>query len=399
MINIAILGFGIVGGGVAEVIDENQEKLKSFVGDNIYVKKILDLRRFPESKYNDRITSDINDILNDDSIGIVVETMGGIHPAYEFSIAAMEKGKNVVTSNKAVLAQCGIELNKAARDNNVSYEFEASVGGGIPVIRSLRTSLASDDVTKIDAIINGTTNFILTSMKNDNKEFGEALKEAQALGYAEKDPTADIEGYDPQRKMMILTALATNKLMKEEQIYHETITKVSMQDMDAADRLGGAVKYVASMKIEDGKLSAYVCPRIIPNENMLSHVEDVYNGITVTCKMNGELFYYGKGAGRYPTASAVVSDVAAIACGMSKKELKCPWESFEHGTVKEFGENMFKYYVRFNSIKIDLSSLPVNMVLKDSPDGKLEIVTDLMYEKDAKVFYENEHLESLIRLF
>lgn len=348
MKNIAILGFGVVGGGITEVIEKNKEALRKFVGDEVHVKYILDLREFPDSPYGDRIVHDIGVIAEDSDVSVVCEAMGGVNPAFDYSVKLMKSGKSMVTSNKELVARRGVELMDYAKANGVQYMFEASVGGGIPEIRGMRTSLAGDTVTKIDGILNGTTNYILTRMKKDGATFASALSEAQRLGYAEKDPTADVDGLDAQRKIMILTAVATDMLVDENDVYTETMTKITPEDMDAARRWGGTVKLIGSSRIADDRSSAalYVCPTFVPSESPLSFIDDVYNGISVYSPVTSDVMFYGRGAGRMPTAGAVVADVASILSGLADKERACGWSSAPEGFAVKFENLIFSYFVR-----------------------------------------------------
>lgn len=407
MTNIAIMGFGVVGSGIANVIEHNSNAIRRAAGDSVRVKYILDKRDFPDSPFGDRVVKDISVIMGDPEVSVVCEAMGGVHPAYEFTMAAFSAGKSVVTSNKELVATCGVELMHAARKHGVEYLFEASVGGGIPEIRSMRTSLAMDNILKIDGIMNGTTNYILTRMKKDGVSFESALKEAQSLGYAEADPTADVDGIDAQRKIMILSAIATDKLASDTQVYTETMTKVSALDTDAAARFGGAVKLIASFEPCGDKMSLYVCPRLVSNDNPLSHIEDVFNGIKLSMEMTGDVMYYGRGAGSYPTAAAMVSDVAAIITGGAKAELPMRWHKAEDDFVVPFEENSFSYYIRVKTGSAAETGESLRLVLGDvkaldgSPAGYAEFITPAVREKDIREIVSNGsvgEVESLIRV-
>ena len=312
MIQIAILGFGVVGSGTAEVLEENKKLLTSRIGDEVNIKYILDLRDFPEHPLGDRVVHDINIILNDPEVVLVAEMMGGSHPAYDFSIAALRAGKHVVTSNKEVVANFGAELLDVARENGVSYLFEASVGGGIPIIRPMQTDLASNQIMAVSGILNGTTNFILTKMIREGAAFEEVLKEAQRLGYAEANPAADVEGLDAARKITILAALSFGILLDPNKITTHGITGITADHMAIAKALGGAVKLIGHTEQIDGKTLALVMPFFVPAANPVSHVDDVFNGILVDANMLGRALFYGAGAGKLPTASAVVADIIDI---------------------------------------------------------------------------------------
>ena len=312
MKHIALLGFGVVGSGTAEVLSENQKHIAAYCGEEISVKYILDLRDFPEHPLGDRVVHDITPILSDPEVELVAEMMGGSHPAYEFTRAALEAGKSVVTSNKEVVSTYGVELLLLAREKGVSYLFEASVGGGIPIIRPMQTDLASNEIVSVSGILNGTTNFILTKMKNEGADFATVLKEAQKKGYAEANPAADVEGVDAARKIVILAALAYGVLLDPKTISTEGITGITSTHTAVADRLGGAVKLIGHTEKIDGKIYAGVSPYFVPSANPLSHVDDVFNGILVDANMLGRALFYGAGAGKLPTASAVVADIIDV---------------------------------------------------------------------------------------
>ena len=315
MLQIALLGFGVVGSGTAEVLAKNQKQIAAYCGDEVNVKYILDLREFPEHPLGDRVVHDINIILDDPEVVLVAEMMGGAHPAYDFTCAALKAGKHVVTSNKEVVATFGVELLNLARENHVSYLFEASVGGGIPIIRPMQTDLASNEILAVSGILNGTTNFILTKMKNDGAAFLDVLKLAQQKGYAEANPAADVEGLDAARKIVILAALAFGKLLDPNKISTTGITGITEEHTALADKLGGAVKLIGHTERVDGRVLALVSPFLVLSSNPISHVDDVYNGILVNTNMLGHALFYGAGAGKLPTASAVVADILDILSG------------------------------------------------------------------------------------
>lgn len=344
MKHIAIIGYGVVGGGITEVIDSSNGKIAAAVGDDVNVKYILDLRDFPDSPYGDRVVHDIQPILDDKDVSVVCETMGGSHPAFEFSVKCMEAGKSVVSSNKEVVANYGDELLECAKKNGVHYMFEAAVGGGIPCLRPFYTSLDGVVISKISGIVNGTTNFILTKMKNENRAFDDVLAEAQALGYAERDPSADIDGIDAKRKIIILAALATGALAHEDEVYTASLRGITADDLSAAERLGGEIKYIATATIgETTELS--VRPTIVKHSNPLAFVSGVYNGIFVTSPLTGDIMYYGRGAGRLPTAGAVMTDVVAILSGAVSGE-KTPVFARRDGSVGSYEEVPIDCYVR-----------------------------------------------------
>ncbi|MBQ7500684.1 MAG: homoserine dehydrogenase [Clostridia bacterium] len=312
-VNIAILGFGTIGGGLADCIDSNAELIEKQLGARINIKYILDLRDFPEHRYGDRVIHDIKPIIEDKDVSIVAEMMGGSHPAYDFSVAAMNAGKSVVTSNKEVVANFGIELLECAKKNHVRYLFEASVGGGIPVIRTLTEALKGTEVCEIYGILNGTTNYILTEMDKRGISMEEALSEAQALGYAEADPTADVEGIDARRKICILAAIAYGVLIPSELVTTEGITGITKSDVEYARRNNCSVKLVAhAVKTEEG-IYLSVSPMAVSNDNPLAGVNGVFNAVMIRGNTLGNIMLYGAGAGSLPTASAVLADIMDIA--------------------------------------------------------------------------------------
>lgn len=310
---IALLGYGTVGSGVVEVINSNKESIEKRAGKKVEIKYILDLREFPGEAINELIVHDFDTILEDDEIEIVVEAMGGVEPAYTFAKASLLKGKSYVTSNKELVALHGAELLEIARRNSVNFLFEASVGGGIPIIRPLNQSLTADEIYEITGILNGTTNFILTKMKNEGRSFEEVLKEAQALGYAEKNPAADVEGFDACRKIAILASLAFGEHVSFEDIPTEGITKISTEDMIYAEKMNCVIKLLATCQKQEGSVFARVSPMMISKEHPLAMVSDVFNAIFVKGNVIGDVMFYGKGAGKLPTASAVVADIVDAA--------------------------------------------------------------------------------------
>ncbi len=312
MINVALLGFGVVGSGAAEVLADNRAIIEKKLGTAVAVKRILDLRDFPDSPFGHLITHDFNEILNDPEITVVAEMMGGSHPAYDFTKACLEAGKSVVTSNKEVVARFGAELLDLAAANGARYLFEASVGGGIPIIRPLVNDLASNAICDINGILNGTTNYILTQMLENGTAYEDALRDAQKKGYAEANPAADVEGLDAARKIVILAALSFGTLLSPDKIHCEGITRITAEDAETAKAFGCSVKLIGHTETVGGRVLAMVSPRMIPTSNPLSGVCDVFNGILVNANMVGEVMFYGKGAGKLPTASAVVADVIDV---------------------------------------------------------------------------------------
>lgn len=309
MINIAILGYGTVGSGVVEVLSTNREKINMRAGQEINLKYVLDLREFKGSIIESLLTKNFEDIINDDTVEVVIEVMGGINPAYDFVKRSLLKGKSVITSNKELVAKYGPELLEIAREKDINFFFEASVGGGIPIIRPLNNSLTADEIQEITGILNGTTNFMLTKMTNEGLPYEDVLKEAQALGYAEKNPAADVEGHDACRKIAILSSLAYGLHVNYEDIYTEGITKVRPEDLAYAKDLGYTVKLLATSKKIGDHSYAMVAPMMISNNHPLSNVHDVFNAIFVKGNVIGDVMFYGSGAGKLPTASAVVADL------------------------------------------------------------------------------------------
>lgn len=310
---IAVLGYGTVGSGVVEVLNLNRENISRRAGKDINVKYVLDLREFPGNPVENILVHDFNKIAEDPEIKIVVETMGGVKPAYEYVKTCLESGKSVCTSNKELVAKHGAELLAIAKEKKVNFLFEASVGGGIPIIRPLNQSLTADEIMEIVGILNGTTNYILSKMRDEGSAFEDVLKKAQELGYAERNPQADVEGFDACRKLAILTSLAYGMQVDYEDIYTEGITKISAEDMKYAKALNASVKLLAVGRREGEKFFAMVAPRMIRDNHPLYSVNNVFNGILVRGNVLGDVMFYGSGAGKLPTASAVVADVVDAA--------------------------------------------------------------------------------------
>lgn len=339
MIKIAILGFGVVGSGTAEVLTENQRLIQERLGCTYQIKHILDLRDFPESPFASLVTHDFQEILEDPEVTVVAEMMGGSHPAYDFTKACLLAGKHVVTSNKEVVSTFGVELCQLAEKNGVRYLFEASVGGGIPVVRPMINDLSSNRIRSISGILNGTTNYILTSMKEQGASFDDALKEAQRLGYAEANPSADVDGIDAARKIAILAALASGKLIDPKTVPTQGITKITLTDTHVAQLFGYSLKLIGHAQIrEDGRLLAFVSPRMVPASNPLSRIDDVFNGILVGANMVGDVMFYGPGAGKLPTASAVVADIIDVIASRNASPKAIRWKSATEEDLLPFEE-------------------------------------------------------------
>ncbi len=313
MIYVAIMGYGTIGSGVAEILDKNREELKAAAGQEVALKYVLDLRDFPGTPVEDKIIHDFQIIEQDPEVQVVVETMGGLNPAYPFVKACLMAGKHVATSNKALVAAYGTELLQIARERRVNFFFEGSVGGGIPIIRPMYRCLKGEKIREITGILNGTTNFILSKMDKEGTSFEAALKEAQDLGYAERNPEADVEGHDTCRKIAILTSVATGCEVNYEDIYTEGITRITDVDFKYAEKLGASVKLFGSSRIGDGQVHAWVAPVMIGKQHPLYAVSDVFNGIMIKGNMVGDLMFYGSGAGKLQTASAVVADIVEAA--------------------------------------------------------------------------------------
>ena len=343
-INIAVLGYGTVGSGVVEVIETNKTAINKRAGAELNIKYILALRDFPGDPYENKVVHDYSVILNDPEVAVICETMGGIKPAYDFTKQALMAGKSVCTSNKELVASHGPELIAVARENHCNYLFEASVGGGIPIIRPLNYSLTAEKIDAITGILNGTTNYILTKMDKEGAGFEEVLKEAQEKGYAERNPEADVEGYDACRKIAILSSLMCGKNVKYEEIYTEGITKITSADFRYARQMNKSIKLLAMSRDTDRGFFAMVAPFMISREHPLYSVSDVFNAVYVHGNMLGDSMYYGRGAGKLPTASAVVSDVVDCARHLGKTVM-CFWEN-EDVKVTGIEEDEGKFFVR-----------------------------------------------------
>ncbi|MCM1266801.1 MAG: homoserine dehydrogenase [Bacteroidales bacterium] len=382
MIHIAVLGYGTVGSGVVEVIETNKADINKKAGEDLEVKYILDLRDFPGDPYEDKVVHDYDVILQDDEVKIICETMGGTKPAYEFTKKALLAGKSVCTSNKELVALHAPELLRIARENRCNYLFEASVGGGIPIIRPLNYSLTAEHIDSITGILNGTTNYILTKMDREGADFGDVLKEAQDKGYAERNPEADVEGYDACRKIAILSSLMTGKHVHYEDIYTEGITKIASADFKYAKQMNKSVKLLGLAQDTEDGFFAMVAPFMISREHPLYSVSDVFNAVYVHGNMLGDSMYYGRGAGKLPTASAVVSDVVDCArhCG---KTIMCFWDE-ERVKVSDIGCAKRKFFVRVSADKRE-EAMSVFGALAEISVGIAEefaFMTQTMAEKD-----------------
>ena len=391
MINIAIMGHGVVGSGVAEILINHNERIAKGVKRDINVKYILDLRDFENLSYSDKFIKDFELILNDDDVQVVAEVMGGLNPAYDFVKKCLLKGKSVVTSNKELVAAKGAELIKIAQDNNVNFLFEASVGGGIPVLRPMVQCLSANEIDEIWGILNGTTNFILNKMIVDNMDFDSALKLAQDLGFAEKNPAADVEGHDACRKICILSALAFGKHVYPEQVKTEGITDISLDDVEYADNFGYVIKLIGhAKKLENGKITADVSPTLVSRECILSSVNGVFNCVMVNGDQTGEVAFYGKGAGKEATASAVVADIMDCIKHLSARKYLF-WEDTANGFVDTQYDNYGKHYALIKSDDFDsLSSqfatiFPTcDKVIKNEYAKEIAFITEPDFESNIK---------------
>ena len=399
MVNIAVLGYGTVGSGVYDVLIKNHDSISKKVGDDINVKYVLDLREFPNDPVNSVLVHDFDTIVNDPEVDIVAEAMGGLEPAHTFAVRTLQAGKNYCTSNKELVAKYGPELLELAKQNNKNFLFEASVGGGIPIIRPLNQSLTADEITEITGILNGTTNFILTKMDKEGLAFDTVLKEAQALGYAEKDPTADVEGYDACRKIAILSSLAYGLHVNFEDIYTEGITKLTDLDFMYAKEMGLAIKLIGSAKKIGNRFSAMVSPKLISNEHPLAGVNGVMNAIFVKGNVLGDVMFYGAGAGKLPTASAVVSDVVDAVRHLGENvETKWSQEKLELIPHDEVCSNFF---VRVKGSLDRLPEIEEKFGTVDTisiTEGEFGFITGMMSEKAyADAAASTEGIISMIR--
>lgn len=377
---VAVMGFGTVGSGVYEIIkSKNFEKV---AGEDIEVKYILDIRDFDEPKA--LLTKDFNDILNDAEVTAVAEVMGGLHPAYEFTKQLLEAGKSVVTSNKELVATYGTELLNIAFKNDVQYLFEASVGGGIPIISAMINNLGANKIKSIAGILNGTTNYILTEMFTKGKGFEEVLKKAQELGYAERNPAADVEGHDACRKIAILASLAWGKFVDYNDIHTEGITNITLDDVKYAEKIGSVIKLIGYADIDDkDRVYARVSPMVISKESPIANVNDVFNAVMVSCDMLGDAMFYGRGAGKLPTASAVVSDI--IECQKHKKMHTILWEDSEDNSIIPYEEKEVSYMVR---VMGDSEKFKGFEEIDGVVEGEKAYILPKMTEKDFATFIE-----------
>ena len=351
MIRVAVMGYGTVGSGVVEIIDRNNKEVSGASKDEVSVKYILDLRDFPGNPHEDLLIKDHEILVNDPEVDIVVEAMGGTGAAYKFTKAALLKGKSVVTSNKAVVAEYGVELLKLAKENNCSYLFEASVGGGIPILRPLNTSFGQEHIEGITGILNGTTNYMLTKMDEEGCDYDAVLKEAQAKGYAEQNPEADVCGHDACRKIAILTSLGSGKTVHYQNIRTEGITNISKIDFEYAKKLGSSVKLLGLSRDVNGECMALVAPFMVSDRSPLYAVRGVFNAVMVRGNMVGDTLFYGQGAGKLATASAIVSDIIECAKNIGNT-IECSWKD-EEAVMADDSKKVFSYFVRVKKEAFD----------------------------------------------
>ncbi|MCI9215598.1 homoserine dehydrogenase [Lachnospiraceae bacterium 42-17] len=396
MINIAVMGYGTVGSGVVEVINTNGARINQRIGEELNVKYVLDLRDFPEDPIQEKIVHDFETIIQDEDIKIVVEVMGGIEPAYTFVKRSLQAGKSVATSNKALVAKHGAELLSIAEENNINFLFEASVGGGIPIIRPLNSSLTADEIEEITGILNGTTNYMLTKMFYEGADYDTVLKEAQANGYAERNPEADVEGYDACRKIAILSSLISGQQVDFEDIYCEGITKITAQDMKYAKAMGTTIKLLASSKRHGNHLHAIVAPCMLYPEHPLYNVNGVFNSIFVHGNVLGDAMFYGSGAGKLPTASAVVADVVDAAKHLNRN-IMTMWKQ-DKLKLEDKSDAKRRFFIRMKGnaeemlADLKYSFGEIKPIRAEGLEGEFGFVTPVMMEGDydtrAKAYKE-----------
>lgn len=404
MVSIAVMGHGVVGSGVVEILLTHKQKLFSHLGEEIYVKKVLDLREFPDSPIADRFTKSFDDIINDLEIRVVVEVMGGINPAYDYVKRSLKAGKSVVTSNKELVAAHGAELLELARQENVNFLFEASVGGGIPIIRPMNQCLVANNVDEIAGILNGTTNFILTKMIEDGMQFDDALKLAQDLGFAERNPAADIEGHDACRKICILASLAFGKHVYPDAVHTEGITNITLEDVKFAEKFGCVIKLISRVKkLDNGKIDIITAPMLVPNKSQLANIDYEFNGIMVRGDCTGDVVFYGKGAGKLPTASAVCADIVDC-CMHLKKRRFLFWADGDGSNIISVDDSVFRMYLRLKGKDVVKKAEAVfGKVTAIEDDRRGAVITEAMplsefSEKCAMLSSEDVKILSTIRV-
>ncbi len=393
MVKIAVIGFGNIGGGLVELVDTHKDIIARDCGTEVEIKYIVDIRDFTGHPLEHKIVKDFNIVVNDPEVSIVAEMIGGSHPAFDFSMAALKAGKHVVTSNKEVVANFGEVLLKTATENNVAYLFEASVGGAIPIIRPMRESLSSDKILGVNGILNGTTNYILTKMLKDGASFYDALAKARELGYAEANPSADVDGIDACRKICILAALAYGTVYPSELVPTEGIRNITSRDATDASALGASIKLIGhTEKTESGKVLISVAPRFIPDGNPLAGVSDVFNGILVSGEAVGDLMFYGRGAGRIPTAGAVLADIVEVVKHLPSKQLPpAVWTRGDASTLADNNEIACTFYCR---VKGD--NIPDGAKAVSCADGESSFVCESITRNELNKKLENYSVTSVI---
>lgn len=394
---IAVMGYGTIGSGVVEVLNTNRDRIAERAGEPIEIKYVLDLRDFPGSPVENCLVKDYQTIVDDPEVGVVVETMGGVEPAYTFVRAMLEAGKQVTTSNKNLVAAKGAELLKIAKKHNVNFQFEASVGGGIPIIRPLNECLTADEILEITGILNGTTNYMLTKMEQENADFDVVLKDAQERGYAEKDPTADIQGFDPCRKIAILTSLVCGKQVDYEEIHTEGITKITAEDFRYAKEMNRSIRLLAMSRKENEGYSCIVAPFMLKQTHPLAGVNGVFNSIFVRGNVLGDAMFYGSGAGKLPTASAVVSDVVDLVRHQDGN-IPVKWEN-EKMDLLDFRDSRNTFFVRTVSDEAAVKKVFGSVeFVKSLVEGETAFITKEMTEGKFEDKVRKISLVSRIRL-
>lgn len=400
---VAVMGYGTVGSGVVEVIEAHSNTIpKKIGGETLEVSHILDLRDFPGDSHETLFTKDFNDILNDPEVKIVAETMGGVNPAFDFTMKLLKAGKSVVTSNKELVAQKGLELLQAAEESGANYLFEASVGGGIPIIRPLTQCLAANNIEGVAGILNGTTNFILTMMIEKDMSFDEALKIAQEKGYAEKDPTADVEGHDACRKVCILASLAFGKHVYPSQVETEGITNITLEDVSYINSANGVIKLLGQIKyIDENRIAAFVSPAVVYNGSQLASVKDVFNAVLVRGDAVGDVCFYGPGAGKLPTASAVVADIIDCAKHTERKKI-FGWGAGDEDYVVDYKSTIkMPFYVRAKADCNDITGRFADVKFlsrQGQPSDEVAFITDIMTENELADKLKDIHVINTIKV-
>ena len=390
---IAVLGHGTVGSGVCEILWNKNSEVSSAAGKPVELGYVLDIKELENVPYSEKYTKDFSAILSDPEVGTVAECIGGLEPAYSYIKSALENGKNAVTSNKELVAEKGAELLSIARAHNVNFLFEASVGGGIPLIRPLYSAMNAAGITEIAGILNGTTNYILTKMFRFGADYSEALSDAQKLGYAERDPSADVLGWDSCRKIAILSSLVWGKTLKPSEIPTEGIDKISADDVKTAEQCGFSIKLLARAKqLSDGKIFAKVSPALVKNDSPLATVNDVFNAVLIKAETTGDVLFYGKGAGKMPTASSVIADI--IEAEKTDGNIKSVfWEDGAQSAAAEKDSVSERYFIRTDC---DVSAL----LLKAEKVSDLAYITNPLNESEISVLEEkiNEHGKLLSKI-